>query len=90
MTPRSRTIAAFWRKVESQRKKPWRMFATLGWWPVLKYLLGRLSLQEALDRASSRLEMKIGVIILPFANAAVDVDTEKDWRLVQQILAEKE
>ena len=90
MTPRSRTIAAFWRKVESQRKRPWRMFATLGWWPVFKYLLGRLSLQEALARISSILEMKIGVVILPFADAAVDVDTEDDWRLVQQILAEKE
>ena len=90
MTPRSRTITTFWRKVESQRKRPWRMFATLGWWPVFKYLLGRLSLQEALARISGRLEMKIGVVILPFAEAAVDVDTENDWRLVQQILAEKE
>ena len=90
MTPRSRTVAAFWRKVESQRKRPWRIFATLGWWPVFKYLLGRLSLQEALARISSILEMKIGVVILPFADAAVDVDTEDDWRLVQQILAAKE
>ena len=90
MTPRSRTIPAFWRKVESQRKRPWRLFATLGWWPVFKYLVGRLSLQEALTRISDILEMKIGVVILPFADAAVDVDTERDWRLVQQILAEKE
>jgi len=90
MTPHSRTVANFWRQVESQRKRPWRMFATLGWWPVLKYLLGRLSLQEAVARISGILEIKIGVVILPFADAAVDVDTEKDWRLVQQILAEKE
>ena len=90
MTPRSRTITGFWRKVESQRKQPWRIVAILGWWPVLKYLLGRLSLQEALARLSSRLDMKIGVAILPFAEAAVDVDTENDWQLVQQILAEKE
>jgi molybdopterin-guanine dinucleotide biosynthesis protein A len=90
MTPHSRTIANFWRKVESQRKRPWRMFATLGWWPVFKYLLGRLSLQEAVARISGILEIKIGVVILPFADAAVDVDTEKDWRLVQQILAGKE
>jgi GTP:adenosylcobinamide-phosphate guanylyltransferase len=90
MTPRSRAITTFWRKVESQRKRPWRIFASLGWWPVLKYLLGRLSLQEALARISGKLEMKIGAVILPYANAAVDVDTENDWRLVQQILAEKE
>jgi len=90
MTPHSRTIPTFWRKLESQRKRPWRMLAMLGWWPVFKYLLGRLSLQEALDRVSGILGMKIGVVILPFANAAVDVDTEKDWRLVQRILTGKE
>jgi GTP:adenosylcobinamide-phosphate guanylyltransferase len=89
MSPRSRTMTRFWRKLESQRKQPWRIISSLGWWPVCKYLLGRLSLQEALTRLSGRLKMKIGVVILPFADAAVDVDTEKDWRLVQQILAEK-
>jgi len=88
MTPRSRAITGFWRKVESQRKQPWRVIGILGWWPVLKYLLGRLSLQEALARISDQLGMKIGVVMLPFADAAVDVDTENDWRLVQQILAE--
>jgi hypothetical protein len=90
MTPRSRTITGLWRKVESQRKHPWRVIGILGWWPVFKYLLGRLSLQEALARLSSRLDMQIGVVIMPFADAAVDVDSENDWRLVQQIVAEKE
>jgi GTP:adenosylcobinamide-phosphate guanylyltransferase len=90
MTPRSRTIAGFWRRVESQRKQPWRVIGILGWWPVFKYLLGRLSLQEALDRISATLNMKIGVAILPFPDAAVDVDSENDWQLVQKILAERE
>lgn len=90
MTPRSRKITGFWRKVESQRKQPWRVIGILGWWPVFKYLLGRLSLQEALARLSARFEIKIGVAILPFAEAAVDVDSENDWRLVQQIVAEKQ
>ena len=90
MTPRSRAITGFWHKVESQRKQPWRIIGILGWWPVFKYLLGRLSLQEALVRISGRFEMKIGVAILPFPEAAVDVDSENDWQLVRQILAEKE
>jgi hypothetical protein len=90
MTPRSRTISTFWRKVERQRKQPWRVIGILGWWPVFKYLMGRLSLQEALARISVLLEMKIGVVMLPFADAAVDVDSENDWHLVGQILAEKE
>ncbi len=90
MTPRARAITGFWRKVESQRKRPWRVIGILGWWPVFKYLLGRLSLQEALARLSARFEMRIGVVILPFAEAAVDVDSENDLQLVRQILAEKE
>ena len=90
MTPRSRAMTGFWRQVESQRKQPWRVVGILGWWPVLKYLFRRLSLREALSRISDRLEMKIGVVMLPFPEAAVDVDTENDWRLVEQILAEKE
>jgi molybdopterin-guanine dinucleotide biosynthesis protein A len=90
MTPRSRAMTGVWRKVENQRKQPWCVMGILGWWPVFRYLLGRLSLQEALARLSGRFEMKIGVAILPFAEAAVDVDSENDWRLVQQIVAEKE
>ena len=66
------------------------MIGILGWWPVFKYLLGRLSLQEALTRISGRFEMNIGVAILPFPDGAVDVDSENDWRLVQQIVVEKE
>jgi hypothetical protein len=90
MTPRSRAITAVWKQVESRRKQPWRVIGILGWWPVFKYLLGRLSLQEALERISGRLGMKIGVVILPFPEAAVDVDSENDWQVVQQILANEE
>jgi molybdopterin-guanine dinucleotide biosynthesis protein A len=90
MTPRARAITGFWRKVESQRKRPWRVIGMLGWWPVIKYLSGQLSLQEALDRISGRLEIRIGVAILPFPEAAVDVDSEDDWLLVQQIIAARD
>ena len=90
MSPRARAITTLWRKVESQRKQPWKVIGILGWWPVFKYLLGRLSLQEALARLSDRLGMKIGAVILPFPEAAVDVDSENDWQLVQEIVAEKE
>ncbi|MCG6898932.1 MAG: nucleotidyltransferase family protein [Gammaproteobacteria bacterium] len=89
MTPRARAITGFWSKVESQRKRPWRVIGILGWWPVFRYLLGYLSLEEALGRLSRRLDMKIGAAILPYAEAAVDVDSIHDWQLVQQVLAEK-
>jgi GTP:adenosylcobinamide-phosphate guanylyltransferase len=89
MTPASRSVAGFWTKVESQRKKPWRVMSILGWWFVIRYLLGRLSLEQALSRITRILGMKIGAVIMPFPEAAVDVDTEKDLRFVRQLLEGK-
>lgn len=85
MTPRARRMAEFWRGVESQRKKPWRVIGVLGWMAVLRYLLGRLSLTEGLERISRRLNIRAGAVIMPFPEAAIDVDTVDDWRLVQRL-----
>lgn len=85
LTPRAHRAAAFWQKVERHRKKPWRVIHSIGWSVVLRYLLGRLSLDEGLSRISSRMNLKAGAVILPFPEAAVDVDTLSDWRLVEEI-----
>ena len=90
ITPRSRKAAVFWRRVEQQRKYPWRVIGVLGWAAMLRFLLGRLSMTEALQILSKRLGINIGPIILPFPEAAVDVDTVADWEYVQRILADDE
>jgi GTP:adenosylcobinamide-phosphate guanylyltransferase len=87
MTSRARQAADFWRRVEQQRKKPWRVVGALGPVVVLRYLIGLLTLDEALSRLSRRLQMRIGVVKMPFAEAAVDVDTVSDWRFVEKIAA---
>jgi len=89
MTPASRSVAGFWTKVESQRKKPWRVMSILGWWFVIRYLLGRLSLEQALSRVSRILGIKVGAVIMPFPEAALDVDTENDLKFVRQLLETK-
>jgi len=89
LTPGARLAADFWRQVESERKKPLRMIRKLGWVPVLRYLLGRLSLVDALNSISQRLGFKTGAVIMPFADAAVDVDSAGDWKLVKKIVAKK-
>jgi CMP-N-acetylneuraminic acid synthetase len=89
LTPRARLAADFWRQVESQRKKPLRVIRVLGWMAVLRYLLGRLSLEEALNRISRRLGFKAGAVIMPFADAALDVDSAGDLELVEKIIADK-
>jgi GTP:adenosylcobinamide-phosphate guanylyltransferase len=89
-TPRARLAAEFWRQVEQQRKSPLRVIRVLGWVAVTRYLAGRLSLDEALKRVSRRLGFRGGAVILPFAEAAVDVDSVDDWQLVERIIAQRQ
>ncbi len=85
MTPASHRVAAAWRRVEQQRKNPLRVIGQLGWWSVLRYLLGWITLQQALDKLSLRLDVSITAIHLPYPEAAIDVDSIADQRLVEGI-----
>jgi GTP:adenosylcobinamide-phosphate guanylyltransferase len=89
LTPQARLAADFWRQVESERKKPLRVVKVLGWSAVLRYLIGQLTLEYALGQLSRRMDLKVGVVKMPFAEAAVDVDKVDDWLLVESILAER-
>jgi CTP:molybdopterin cytidylyltransferase MocA len=85
MTARGREVAALWRRVERDRKRPWRMLRIVGWGAVVRYLLGRMTLAEGLALVSRRLGLRIGAVILPFPEAAVDVDSVGDWTLAQAV-----
>jgi len=89
LTPEARSAAHFWRKVESQRKKTLRVIAGFGWLNLLLYLLKRPSLEEGLERISHRIGLRAGAVLLPFPEAAVDVDTVSDWKLVESIVANR-
>ncbi|WP_349616334.1 NTP transferase domain-containing protein [Azotobacter salinestris] len=89
-TAQGRRLASFWRGVEQARKRPWRVVGgALGPAATLRYLLGRLTLEQALARLSRRLGVKIGAVVLPFAEAAIDVDSAADLALVERILAQR-
>ena len=85
LNSRGRAAADFWRQVEHDRKTPWKMINKIGWLMVIKYLLGRLTLGEGLDRASRQLGFRADAVLMPFPEAAVDVDTVADWHFVQGI-----
>jgi molybdopterin-guanine dinucleotide biosynthesis protein A len=87
LTPEGRQAASFWRKIEQQRKKPLILIGLLGWWMVLRYRLGMLSLEEALAKLGKRLGLRMRAVILPYANAAIDVDSIADLALVNGFLA---
>jgi CTP:molybdopterin cytidylyltransferase MocA len=90
LTPRGRDAAIFWQRVEAQRKRPLRVMGTLGWRTVIRYALGRLTLAQAVDRLSELTRLRIGVVSMPFPEAAVDVDTEADLALAQRILSARQ
>ena len=79
--------ARFWTKIERYRKQPWRLFAAAGPWPLLLFLFGRLDLAMAAQRLSTILGIRLGVVTMPFAEAAIDVDKPSDLALVEKIFA---
>lgn len=87
LTPGGRDVADFWRRIEAHRKRPLRMVGILGRRAVLRYLLGRLSLDEALAHLSRLTGCALGVVRMPFPEAAVDVDTPEDLAFVRERLA---
>lgn len=87
LSPAARSAADFWRRIERERKRPWRMMRALGWGTVIRYATGRLTLAQAIDRLSRRLGVRIGVVLLPYPEAAVDVDKVDDRAFAEQILA---
>jgi GTP:adenosylcobinamide-phosphate guanylyltransferase len=89
-TPRARRAADFWRQVENQRKKPLRIIRIMGPAAVLRYLAGRLSLADALERISHRLGFSAGAVTMPFPEAAIDVDSLADLRLVEEIVSKRQ
>jgi hypothetical protein len=87
LTPEGRAAADLWRQVENERKRPLKMIGRLGWMVVLRYLLGLLSLANAIRLISERMRLKVGAVILPFPEAAVDVDSVSDWHFAEAIAA---
>jgi GTP:adenosylcobinamide-phosphate guanylyltransferase len=89
LNPRSDRAAQFWRQIEQERKKPLRMMRILGWWTIVRYLLGRITLDNGLEKISNKMQINLRAVLLPFPQAAIDVDTVDDWHFVQSLTQKK-
>jgi molybdopterin-guanine dinucleotide biosynthesis protein A len=78
----------FWQRMEHKRKKPLRLVWTVGVTTLVQFLLGRLSLPLALQKVSDKLRIRADAVILPFPEAAVDVDTPHDLEVVKKFLGQ--
>jgi CTP:molybdopterin cytidylyltransferase MocA len=88
LSPRGRGMVPLWKKVEDQRKRPVRVIGLVGWLAMLLYALGILSLAGAMRRISRQTGMVAGAVSMPFAEAAIDVDSAADLDLARHIAAQ--
>lgn len=77
---------AFWRLLEADRKKPWRVVRHLGPGTLIAFIRHRVTLDAALARLSRVTGAKLGWVDMPFAEAAIDVDKPEDLILAEAIL----
>ena len=76
-----------WEAVEAERKRPWRIAARLGIGTLASYLLGRLTLADAVARLGDRVGVRASVVAARDGLAAIDVDKPADLAQVRRILA---
>ncbi len=86
MSRKAFRAAGFWQEIEQERKHPARIISRFGWTWAARYLAGRLGLEQAFIRASAVLGCNAGPVIMPFPEAAIDVDTLEDWQLAEKII----
>jgi GTP:adenosylcobinamide-phosphate guanylyltransferase len=84
----ARSVAALdlWAQVEADRKRPWRIVRRLGMGTLLRYLLGRLTLVQAVAHLGRLAGLDAAAVASPFGLAAVDVDKPEDLDLVRRLV----
>ncbi len=78
-----------WQHLEQNRKKPWKLVAAFGLWPIVLFATGFLTPARAFGYMSKKLGITVRPIFLPFAEAAIDVDKPVDHALAEQILRKR-
>lgn len=85
----AKPAVAFWSSVEKDRKKGWKIFARFGPWLLLRALSRTVTFKDAMAEAGQRIKLQAEPIILPVAEAAIDVDKPDDLELVTGILEQR-
>lgn len=88
-TPAALTVLRFWVAAEEDRKRPWRIALRFGVGTALRLVLLRPDPEAAFALLSRRLGARVRPVILPFPEAAIDVDKASDLALVRDILSRR-
>jgi molybdopterin-guanine dinucleotide biosynthesis protein A len=72
------------------RKHPWQIAAIVGPGTLAALMAGRLTLAQALRALDERLDLKLNVLVSPYAEMAMDVDKPAQLALVRAALEARE
>lgn len=86
LTPAGCTAPAAWMRVEQGRKRPWRMVGALGPRVLIRFLLGRLTLDEVTALIRRRIGLWARPVHLSDPAAGFDVDTVEQQRAAEDYL----
>ncbi len=86
MSQDSVKVLEFWKSVENERKSPWKLFKAFGFFNLVGLMLRQYSVKSAFRRASRVVGVEAVAIKLPYAEAAIDVDSPRDYMQVTKIL----
>jgi GTP:adenosylcobinamide-phosphate guanylyltransferase len=89
LTPASMRGTDFWARAEKDRKRTLKLLSFLGLGIFLRAVTRTISLEAAAERAGRKAGFRLKAVLLPFAEAAIDVDKPADLELAERILAER-
>jgi GTP:adenosylcobinamide-phosphate guanylyltransferase len=87
MTPKSQAGMEFWARAEKDRKRTLKLLSFLGPGIFLRAITRTISLDAAAERAGRKAGFRLKPVVLPFPEAAIDVDKPEDLELAERILA---
>jgi GTP:adenosylcobinamide-phosphate guanylyltransferase len=85
LTPAGHNAVRFWQQVENERKHPARIARAFGLLTLLRYVLGRLTMEQAMNRVSELCGARVAVAVLTHGEAAVDVDKPEDLEIAEAL-----
>jgi GTP:adenosylcobinamide-phosphate guanylyltransferase len=76
----------FWARAEKERKRTLKLLSFLGLGIFLRAVTRTISLEAAAERVGRKAGFRLKAVLLPFAEAAIDVDKPSDLELTERIL----
>jgi HAD superfamily phosphoserine phosphatase-like hydrolase len=82
-------VLELWAHAEQDRKKAFKLFWHFGPWLALRAITQTISFPAALQRAGLKLGLNASLVLLPQAEAAIDVDKISDHEQAELILSQR-